>query len=903
MFSDLGRQAMEYMRDAQQRAVLYLDVMRQSGDQYVEHVSQGKPPVLVFEHELIADGRDLPNPVNYALLRIVPPADMPTNPDARPFVVIDPRAGHGPGVAGSKVHSEIGVALAAGHPCYFVTFGPNPEPDQSIYCVMMAEKHFLMLIAEKHDATKVGKPFVIGNCQGGWALMMLASVAPKLVGPIMLAGAPLSYWSGKASQNPMRYSGGMLGGSWASSFASDLGNGIFDGAYLVDNFERLDPANTFWKKPYNLYANIDTEVERYLGFDRWWAGHFMMTRKEIDWIVQNLFIGNRLSRAELPDPLSGGNINLRNIRSPILVFASQADNITPPSQALNWIPDMYASDEDLRAHEQVIVYSLHETTGHLGIFVSSGVANREHEALVGALDLVELLPPGLYEARIQDLHPDTPHQEWIKGRHVVTFEPRSIRDLEALDDGREEEAYFEVVNRVAQINQHVYDLTLSPIVRSLSNPWVAQASRSLSSRRFSRYAWSSLNPIALSFQQAASYVKRDRHPVAEDNVFLVAERTMSDTISRSLDTWRDIRDRSIEAMFHGIYGSPWLRNVVGLDEPNRDRRGILNSDTALHEELHELRLQLTKAQVNEGGPAQAFARILIYMAGEETFVDERAFNMLESLAKDRIKGYTLPDLASIKQELREQWRIVKMHPKAAIAALPKLVPNEKQRSLIWEAVAEIAQLKDVLNVDEQTQARFAEIACALELCSAWEPPAEVVAKLNQQKAQAEADALAQIEHDLKAKVDAEKAEVFAAAKKVADVEIAAQVEKIAAAEAEAKARLAQATADLEDAKKEAAQAKAELEKQAALKAKPDTQAKSVSAVRASVALSPTSVEVKKETPVAAKKAAKKATTARKASKTTAVKAAKKAITSTQQASLTLDEDSLKPVAAWPSSKK
>ena len=132
MFSDLGRQAMEYLRDAQQRSVLYLDVMRQSGDQYVEHASQGKPPVLVFEHELIVDGRQLPDPVNYALLRIVPPEDMPTNPDARPFVIIDPRAGHGPGVAGSKVHSEVGVALAAGHPCYFVTFGPDPEPNQSI---------------------------------------------------------------------------------------------------------------------------------------------------------------------------------------------------------------------------------------------------------------------------------------------------------------------------------------------------------------------------------------------------------------------------------------------------------------------------------------------------------------------------------------------------------------------------------------------------------------------------------------------------------------------------------------------------------------------------------------------------------------------------------------------------
>ncbi|MGN5478932.1 DUF3141 domain-containing protein [Cupriavidus basilensis] len=56
------------------------------------------PPVLVFDHETLADARTLPEPVNYALLRIIPPADMPTDPAKRPFVVIDPRAGHGPGI-------------------------------------------------------------------------------------------------------------------------------------------------------------------------------------------------------------------------------------------------------------------------------------------------------------------------------------------------------------------------------------------------------------------------------------------------------------------------------------------------------------------------------------------------------------------------------------------------------------------------------------------------------------------------------------------------------------------------------------------------------------------------------------------------------------------------------------
>lgn len=893
MFSDLGRQAMDYIHDAQQRSILYLDAMRQSGDQYVEHVSQGKPPVLVFDHELIADGRELPNPVNYALLRIVPPADMPTNLEARPFVIIDPRAGHGPGVAGSKIHSEVGVALAAGHPCYFVTFGPYPEADQSIYCVLRAEKYFLELVAQRHDPVKVGKPFVIGNCQGGWALMMLASVAPKTVGPIMLAGAPLAYWSGKSGQNPMRYSGGMLGGSWTSSLVSDLGNGIFDGAYLVDNFENLDPANTFWKKPYRLYANIDTEVERYLDFDRWWAGHFMMTRQEIDWIVQNLFIGNKLSKGELPNPLSGGNINLRNIRSPILVFASQADNITPPSQALNWISDIYVDDEDLRAHEQVIVYNVHESTGHLGIFVSSGVANREHEALVGVLDLLELLPPGLYEARIEDLHPDTPHQQWVKGRHVVTFEPRSIADLSALDDGREEESDFEVVNRVSKLNQHVYDLTLSPIVRSLSNPWLAQARRTLQPRRFTRYAWSSLNPLALSFKQEAEKIRQNRQPLLTENVFLEMEHLFSENISRSLDAWRDIRDQSIELLFRSIYGSPWLRTVVGLDQNNTNQHSTISSETALHEELHDLRLQLSKAQITEGGPTEAFARILVYMAGEQSFVDERAFNLLQNLVKERAQDYILPDLIRLKQELRKQWRIVHLYPTEAIEALPKLIPYENQRSMIWGAVEEIAQLKDILNVDEKMQQRFADIANVLGLSSPWQAPADVIATLQQRKEQDRANAQAKFIQEFQDQAEVDMAAALAEARFQAELLLAEQAKKLEQAQELAKQETKKAALAIAAAKKELEEAKETYSqlKQAEAKALTEpTPSKSIA--KSSTTDDLASTPVAKKT-AAASKASKNS--AKKRTKAVAKKPSAAKKVAANQNSLALSEDEPKSI--------
>src|SRR5436190_23056902 len=141
--SGLVASAVEYMVDAGQRSVLFLDVMRQRGDQYREHVAQTAPHVLQYSAELIVDGRKLDEPVNYALVRIIPPKDVEIDLNRRPFIVVDPRAGHGPGIGGFKADSEIGVAMKAGHPCYFIGFLPEPMPGQTIEHIARAEAVFI----------------------------------------------------------------------------------------------------------------------------------------------------------------------------------------------------------------------------------------------------------------------------------------------------------------------------------------------------------------------------------------------------------------------------------------------------------------------------------------------------------------------------------------------------------------------------------------------------------------------------------------------------------------------------------------------------------------------------------------------------------------------------------------
>src|SRR6478672_11100569 len=409
--SGLVASAVEYMMDAGQRSVLFLDIMRKRGDQYREHVAQTAPHVLHYAAELIMDGRKLDEPVNYALVHIIPPKDVEIDMNRRPFVVVDPRAGHGPGIGGFKADSEIGVAMKAGHPCYFIGFTPDPMPGQTIEDIAMAEAVFLEKVISRHPGAD-GKPCVIGNCQAGWAVMILASIRPELFGPLIIAGAPLAYWAGVHGKNPMRYSGGLLGGSWLTALTSDLGGGKFDGAWLVQNFESQNPSNTLWSKQYSLYSKIDTEAPRYLGFERWWGGHVNLNAEEIQFIVDELFVGNNLAAGKIRTS-DGQPIDFRKIRSPIVVFCSKGDNITPPQQALDWILDLYDDVDEIRSHGQTIVYTVHESAGHLGIFVAGKVALKEHREFVSCMEMIQAMPPGLYEATIVEVTDKTENRQLI----------------------------------------------------------------------------------------------------------------------------------------------------------------------------------------------------------------------------------------------------------------------------------------------------------------------------------------------------------------------------------------------------------------------------------------------------------------------------------------------------------
>ncbi len=513
-----------------------------------------------------------------------------------------------------------------------------------------AEAIFLERVIALHPDAE-GKPAVIGNCQAGWAVMLLAALRPELFGPIIVAGSPLSYWAGVHGENPMRYTGGLLGGSWLTALTGDLGNGKFDGAWLVIEL----------RKPQSGQHAVDEALQSL--FEGRHRGAALPGVRAV--------VGRRMS-CSMPRRCSSSptscssatsspparsrhptatRIDLRNIASPIIVFCSKADNITPPPQALDWILDLYESEDDIRAHGQTIVYAVHETIGHLGIFVSGSVAKKEHDEFASNIDLIDVLPPGLYEAVMvpkrsqrSGRRPDRRRlSRALRGAHPRRH-PRARRQRRGATIAK-----FATVARVSEINLGLYRTFVQPWVRLWANEDFAAVDAPAASAapavrdvlpRQSVHA-----PAAVGhWRMRAS----NREPVPADNPLLAgagAVLELDRDIARCLS--RYARSDVARRLFHAVYGSPLLQALVGLkasDGPLRARPGQRSPRTSRWSPAD----RGAEGGIPEGGPREAAIRALLYVRMPDGVVDERGFNLLRRMREEAGSGMTLGEFKRVR---------------------------------------------------------------------------------------------------------------------------------------------------------------------------------------------------------------------------------------------------------------
>jgi hypothetical protein len=349
------------------------------------------------------------------------------------------------------------------------------------------------------------------------------------------------------------------------------------------------------------------------------------------------------------------------------MFASLGDNITPPQQAFNWVADVYGSTEEIKARGQVIVGLMQEEVGHLGIFVSGKVAQKEYTQIVSVMKSIEMLAPGLYGMEIHERKADGAVD------YEVEFHEFRLEDVVARLNRHQrlDEKPFEAVAAVSEFNQRAYELFAQPFIQATSDEFLASMSRRFHPLRVQHWAFSDLNPWMAWLPGAAQFVKENRQALPADHALRRAEASFADLASATLDYHRALRDAFTEAAFFHVYG-----NLFSLYIADRQAAQAVAAPVTDPRELPVVKEAL--ASIDKGGYPEAFARVgfLVTRRGD---VPLSRLEAGQQMVKDYKEFLPAVPLEQMRRVAGEQEIIATYEQEKAIATLPALLPQRKDR--------------------------------------------------------------------------------------------------------------------------------------------------------------------------------------------------------------------------------
>jgi hypothetical protein len=390
------------------------------------------------------------------------------------------------------------------------------------------------------------------------------------------------------------------------------------------------------------------------------------------------------------------------------------------------ITDLYDNDNEIIANGQTIVYTLHQSIGHLGIFVSGKVATREHQEFANAMDLIDLAPPGLYEAVITDVGENTNNPELIHGRYLFRMEQRSLDDIRALgNNDAADQLRFATAARVSEANLAVYRSTIAPFVRAAATTQSAETMRRLHPARLQFSAFSDENPLMQPVKMLAEAIRADRRPVAADNPLLAIERMTSEWIVACLDAAGAARGAMQEQIFLTTYGSPLLQALMGFGPDAAET--LKQVDRDLMRETNQARLRADlESQFEVGGLGAAIIRALLYVRLPERSIDERGFTVAKAIRDARPAGLRLSQ-AALKEMFREQFLLLVMDQDRAVRALSGLLPTDPATR--QAALADIRRVVAASGrISEEGTRRLAEVEAIFDNGAAIESASQTSTK-------------------------------------------------------------------------------------------------------------------------------------------------------------------------------
>jgi hypothetical protein len=321
--------------------------------------------------------------------------------------------------------------------------------------------------------------------------------------------------------------------------------------------------------------------------------------------------------------------------------------------------------------------------------------------------MIELMPPGLYEATITEVGEDTQNRELVDGKYLFRLEPRTLDDIRAFGvNSAEDDKRFATVARVSEIDLGLYRSFAAPFVHAVSTEAMADTMRAMHPNRLRFSVFSDQNPLMQPVKAMAAEARARRRPVGADNPFLACEKAASGWITTCLKSWGEVRDAMTEAAFLNAYGSPLLQAMVGLNsEPNAVPRPI-DRDHARESAAAEIHDELEQG-FEVGGAEEGALRALVYIRSPSGPADERGYRLLKSIRTSRRANKQLT-INQFRDMLRGQFELVRKDGERAVKALPKLIhPGEPESDAALEALRHLIGAPG--SVKKEEKARVARV--------------------------------------------------------------------------------------------------------------------------------------------------------------------------------------------------
>jgi hypothetical protein len=186
------------------------------------------------------------------------------------------------------------------------------------------------------------------------------------------------------------------------------------------------------------------------------------------------------------------------------------------------------------------------------------------------------------------------------------------------------------------------------------------------------------NPWMQPVAAWADWTRANRRPVSAYNPLLAFEHLASDMIANGLEAWGKARDAMSEQIFLSAYGAPWLQAMMGLPADQAIPGRPIERDPAREAAAAKLAADLA-LHMETGGLPEAAVRALLYIRLPAGMADERGLAALRAISSELPAAKRL-GLARFKELVRNQYLILRLDEERAIAAIPKLLPEDRRSS-------------------------------------------------------------------------------------------------------------------------------------------------------------------------------------------------------------------------------